>query len=207
MDLLMMKYNNHHHIYLRIQQKFQIQKKTILGSDGKAKTITGKVGKPIAGRVIIHNEGTPDDDYDAKPVQNWTGTDLGIYDYFTGGEEIFINETEDNKKGSAGNAQNQGNATRLGKGCYGLYDAGTYDYDTTHYLETVWYAGYCFKDGEDKVKEKIFARAESLGLFFTNIPDPWDIWNNNNKQYYTNQKLKSIKNANAVWMKVLDMNQ
>ena len=126
-----------------------------------------------------------------KAPQHLTGTGLGLYEYFTG-PKILVNES--------GGAVKHYNSQNLNPGSYGFYDAGN--------TSTIWYVGYAFKDGEDKVKNKIAARAEPLGLFFTVSADPYDIVDSKPERtkYYTNKKIKDVKNATAVWMPALDMN-
>ena len=123
--------------------------------------------------------------------QHLTGTGLGIYEYFTG-PKILVNES--------GGAVTHYNSQNLYPGSYGLYDAGN--------TSTKWYVGYAFKDDESRVKEKIAARAASLGLFFTVSADPYDIVDSKpeRKKYYTNQKINNVKDATAVWLQAIDMN-
>lgn len=49
----------------------------------------------------------------------------------------------------------------LEEGGYGIYDAGNGHRDT-------WFVGYKFAAGEDSVRSKLMAKADSAGLHFTN---------------------------------------
>lgn len=139
------------------------------------------------GKIILPGE----TEANAHAPQHLTGSQMGLYEYFTG-PKILVNESDGAVK--AGNNQN------LNPGSYGLYDAGN--------TSTIWLVGYAFKSDEGKVKEKLIARSTSLGLIFTVSADPYDIVNTNEdrKKYYTNQKINDVNNATAVWLPALDMN-
>jgi len=158
-------------------------------SSNKYKNAKGEEREEQKGKIIINGKiGSP---------QHYTGSELGLYEYFTG-PVILINQVSGDYGSGVGQA-----ASELKPGNYGFYDQGTRE-DNSTLWNTRWLVGYCFKDDEDKVKEKL-AKRQNLGLEFTRTPDPWDRMNPNSKNYYDNHKLKNIKDARAVWMIALDL--
>lgn len=97
-----------------------------------------------------------------SPIQEITDSKLGLSKYMNGNVAI-------NTKGDGNN---------IPKGEFCVFTAGKDNRDT-------WFIGYAFKDGEDKVREKLKARASSVGLHFTN------------------QYPQSATGTQRVWMKIM----
>ena len=79
------------------------------------------------------------------------------------------------------------------EGCYGVYDGGTVKNDsggTTAYHRSQWYVGYCFKKGEEAIREKIRGMMNTAGVRIGTADAHIDTEDNDEKQ-----------NA-AVWMRV-----
>ena len=143
------------------------------------------------GKIIIGTKiGSP---------QHYTGSELGLYDYFSG-PIILVNQVS----GDYGNGVGQA-ASTLKPGNYGFYDAGTREDNSTPW-NTCWLVGYAFKEDEDKVKKKVFAHSE-LGLIPIFGLDPWQRMNTNSSisRYYSNHKLKNIEDADSVWITAIDL--
>ena len=153
-------------------------------------TANGKARAVQKGKIIIGNKiGSP---------QHYTGSELGLYNYFSG-PIVLVNQVSGDYGEGVGQA-----SSNLKPGNYGFYDAGTKENNSTPW-NTLWLVGYCFKDDEEKVKEKIAHRSGTLDLLFTYTPDPWDRMNPKHENLYDNHKLKDIKKAQAVWIEAIDL--
>lgn len=114
----------------------------------------------VAGMVAI--------DDTVKPIQEWGDEDLKLSQYIgrvESGTKINLNNVKQTVPGTSRVS------TYLGVGYYGICDGGTVrDKNNSsvvkEYRRNLWYAGYRFKPGEEKVKEKIKGRMKSIGIFF-----------------------------------------
>ena len=113
----------------------------------------------VAGMVAIGNK--------VKPIQEWGDKDLKLSQYIErveSGTKINLNHVKQTVPGTSRVS------TYLGVGYYGICDGGTVrDQNNSNvvkeYRRNLWYAGYRFKPGEEKVKEKIKGRMKSIGIF------------------------------------------
>ena len=113
----------------------------------------------VAGMVAVGNE--------VKPIQEWGDKDLKLSQYIErveSGTKINLNHVKQTVPGTSRVS------TYLGVGYYGICDGGTVrDQNNSNvvkeYRRNLWYAGYRFKPGEEKVKEKIKGRMKSIGIF------------------------------------------
>lgn len=138
------------------------------------------------GRVNLNVTSTP-----VRPVQEWEETYLQLSRYIDNIDRSEINihmKTQPDK--------NTGNSnTYLTEGCYGVCDGGrvfvwnegTKKWEQTEHHRNAWYVGYRFKEGEEKVREKIRGRMASAGVFFGTPDAHKDTYNDNSA---------------AVWMRV-----
>ena len=104
------------------------------------------------GRVIVIQDpkkAVTDRD-NTKPIQEWSDEKVKLSDYLDHSVSATIN---------LNTRRSDNNSTNLGKGYYGVCDAGNGN-------RTIWYAGYCFTDKEAAVREKLKARKEQYGLKF-----------------------------------------
>lgn len=79
-------------------------------------------------------------------------------------------------------------------GGYGVCDGGSSSGTDDGAYRTSWFVGYKFADNEDSVKEKLYGRAKSLGLVFSNKTP-----NNYNGSSGSSGKAEGDK---IVWMRV-----
>ncbi len=114
----------------------------------------------VAGMVAIGDT--------VNPIQEWGDKDLKLSQYIgrvESGTKINLNNVKQTVPGTSRVS------TYLGVGYYGICDGGTVrDKNNSsvvkEYRRNLWYAGYRFKPGEEKVKEKIKGRMKSIGIFF-----------------------------------------
>lgn len=126
-----------------------------------------------------------------QPIQQFSDKELKLGSYLSnlGGAGINVNEFTAKPNNNTGNID-----TYLQKGCYRIFDGGTEvssDKKTkTAYHRNVWYVGYRFLDGEEKVKEKIKGRLKSAGVEFGTADAHINTYENDD-------------HFAAVWMRVL----
>lgn len=149
--------------------------------DNRDKVITASTSEAGQVKIIGHSPET-------RPIQEWPDSILGISSYLSG-PAFSINEND--------KTSTRGYNTKLFQGNYGVYDAGE--------PRTTWYVGYHFTDTEDKVRDKVKLRAESLGLVFTDEADPFDIIKLERDNAGKIDSAKRINGEHAVWMKVLEI--
>ncbi len=114
----------------------------------------------VAGMVAIGDT--------VNPIQEWGDKDLKLSQYIgrvESGTKINLNNVKQTVPGTSRVS------TYLGVGYYGICDGGTVrDKNNSsvvkEYRRNLWYAGYRFKPGEEKVKEKIKGRMKSIGILF-----------------------------------------
>ena len=129
----------------------------------KVTTYTGKInGKNwVAGMVML-------DGVNPHPIQELSDEQLKLSKYIErveSGTKINLNHVKQTVPGTSRVS------TYLGVGYYGICDGGTVrDKNNSsvvkEYRRNLWYAGYRFKPGEEKVKEKIKGRMKSIGILF-----------------------------------------
>jgi len=129
------------------------------------------------------------DGYPVSPIQEIPDEYLQLSKYFSNNVSINLNQSEGHFY------QNQN--TKMQPGCYGVYDAGKAN-KTGETDRRTWFVGYAFKDGENKVKQKLNARAESLKLYFTYEADPYDLKKPENVKHYNEEY--NLEDRKAIWM-------
>ena len=89
---------------------------------------------------------------------------------------------------------NEGNSGEnpIKEGGYGICDGGSAAGSNKGENRTSWFVGYRFAANEDSVKEKLYGRAKSLGLVFSN----------NTPNNYQSGKVNNAKGDKVVWMRV-----
>ncbi|MBQ7577738.1 MAG: type II secretion system protein [Synergistaceae bacterium] len=89
---------------------------------------------------------------------------------------------------------NEGNSGEnpIKEGGYGICDGGSTAGTKDEANRTSWFVGYRFAANEDSVKEKLYGRAKSLGLVFSN----------NTPNNYQSGKVNNAKGDKVVWMRV-----
>ncbi|MBQ3394935.1 MAG: hypothetical protein IJG34_11985 [Synergistaceae bacterium] len=119
------------------------------------------------GRVNLNVTSTP-----VRPVQEWEETylQLGRYIDSVGNSDMNIHMKTTKVDPNTGKKN-----TYLKEGCYGVCDGGTLN----GFHRNAWYVGYCFKDDEGKVREKIRGRMKSSGVFFGTPDAHKDTYNDN----------------------------
>ena len=107
-----------------------------------------------------------------RPVQEWEETylQLGRYIDSVGNSDMNIHMKTTKVDPNTGKKN-----TYLKEGCYGVCDGGTLN----GFHRNAWYVGYCFKDDEGKVREKIRGRMKSSGVFFGTPDAHKDTYNDN----------------------------
>lgn len=119
----------------------------------------------------------------SQPVQQWTDKELQLSRYIDNIEHSDIHIHMETKKDD-----NTGNYnTNLTEGSYGICDGGrvfvwnegTKKWEQTEFHRNAWYVGYRFKEGEEKVREKIKGRMESTGVSFGTADAHLDTYNDN----------------------------
>ena len=133
------------------------------------------------GRVVIITDPKKSvtDGANVKPIQEWSDSYIHLSNYINniGSTGINLNSTKTVKYVDGSSKTN----TNMAPGYYGVCDAG-------QGKRTTWYIGYCFKEGEERVREKILGRKDSLGIWLGTA----DAHENKNED-----------NSAAVWMLVL----
>ena len=133
------------------------------------------------GRVVIITDPKKSvtDGANVKPIQEWSDSYIHLSNYINniGSTGINLNSTKTVKYVDGSSKTN----TNMAPGYYGVCDAG-------QGKRTTWYIGYCFKEREERVREKILGRKDSLGIWLGTA----DAHENKNED-----------NSAAVWMLVL----
>ena len=133
------------------------------------------------GRVVIITDPKKSvtDGANVKPIQEWSDSYIHLSRYINnmGTTGINLNSTKTVKYADGSSKTN----TNMAPGYYGVCDAG-------QGKRTTWYIGYCFQEGEERVREKILGRKDSLGIWLGTA----DAHENKNED-----------NSAAVWMLVL----
>ena len=126
-----------------------------------------------AGTVLIGDK--------SQPVQQWKDSEIHLSSYINnmGSTGINLNNTKTVKYADGTTKTN----TNMAPGYYGICDAG-------NGKRTTWYVGYCFKEDEARVREKIIGRKDSVGIWLGTA----DAHENKNED-----------NSAAVWMLVVKM--
>lgn len=110
------------------------------------------------GRVVIitNPEKSVTERENVKPIQEWSDTYIHLSNYINniGKTGINFNNTQTVTYDNGSKMTN----TNMAPGYYGICDAG-------NGKRTTWYVGYCFKEDEARVREKIIGRKDSLGLW------------------------------------------
>lgn len=143
-----------------------------LDNRDKVATSNGKVkGKDVVSGMVIINDV-------ARPIQEWGEDDIQLSRYISGG-----NKSDINLHGKTKQDKNTGNSnTNLEEGTYGICDGGTVKDSSKKVLEyhrSAWYVGYCFKKGEDKVRDKIRSMMSTTGVFLGTADAHLDTYNDN----------------------------
>lgn len=110
------------------------------------------------GRVVIITDPKKSvtDGANVKPIQEWSDSYIHLSNYINnmGSTGINLNSKKTVTYSDGSTKTN----TNMAPGYYGICDAG-------NGKRTTWYVGYCFKEDEARVREKIIGRKDSLGLW------------------------------------------
>ena len=130
------------------------------------------------GRVVIITDPKKSvtDGANVKPIQEWSDSYIHLSNYINniGSTGINLNKKQTVKYSDGSTKTN----TNMAPGYYGVCDGG-------QGKRTTWYIGYCFKEDEARVREKIIGRKDSVGIWLGTA----DAHENKNED-----------NSAAVWM-------